>query len=132
MMWDQVIQRVKVEVLADATLSGIFATAFRAAGTGEQEIPLIEWTLISDVENELWAPMIFQFDLWTKTAAQCRIAERAMRGLYHQDMPRMLGDLMVWMQYNDGSILAIPDRSNFVGRAVRFIFTPLRSKYVLH
>ncbi len=131
MMWDAVMERVRDEILANATLVGIFSSAFRMAGTGVQTVPSLEWTLISDLENELWAPMIIQFDLWTKDARSNREAELALRGLYHRDIPRVLADLRVWMEYNDGSQLATPDRSNIIGRAIRFKFTPLRRQYAV-
>lgn len=130
MMWDQVMKRVIAELEHDPVIAEIFQGHIRMAGTGDQQIPVLEWTLIGDIETELWAPMIVQFDLWTASAASTRSGEFHLRALYSEDLPIVLnGDLQMWAQYTDGSMLATPDRANFVGRAIRFRFTPLRWKY---
>lgn len=130
MMWDHVMERVVAEILMDDVLATIYGDAVRAAGTGEQIVPSLEWTLVGDTENELWAPMIVQFDQWTKTGEQNRRSEFRLRQLYHRDVPRTIaGDTMMWTMYSDGAVLAMPDRSNFIGRTIRFTFTPLRAKY---
>lgn len=130
MMWDLVMERIRTEILADPILIGIYGSAYRAAGTGEQIVPSLEWTLIGDTETELWAPMIVQFDQWTKTANQNRQSELRLRGLYHCNIPRRINnDLTMWSEYTDGSILPIPDRSGIYGRAIRFRFAPLRAQY---
>lgn len=131
MMWDEVMSRINTEILADSTLSTIFGTEFKAAGTGVLSVPSLEWMLVGDREDELWAPMIVQFDIWVKTASSARVAERRLRELYHRDLPRYLGDIQMWTVYSDGSWLASPDRAQHTGRAVRFTFTPLREKYAL-
>lgn len=131
MMWDQVLLRLVDLIKTDQTLHGIFGDNSRMAGTGKLEIPSIEWSLVGDSETELWAPCIIQFDLWHTLPAKIVEAERRLRILFHTSLPATFDGLTMWCEYIDGDILASPDRNNFAGRAVRFKFTPLRSKYVL-
>lgn len=130
MMWDRIMELVVAEIAADTVLSAIFGDHIRQApSSGDMVIPGIEWTLIGDTENELWAPMIIQFDLWLSSAESMRQAERRLRQLYHRDVPRAIGDFQMWTTYSDGTILAVPDRANYSGRALRFQMTPLREQY---
>lgn len=129
MMWDQVMERVVASILADSMLAGIYASHVRMAGTGEQQVPGIEWTLIGDTEGELWAPMIVQFDLWHSNAETLRASERRLRGMFHVNVMLQLDDLKLFSSYNDGAMLATPDRSGYHGRAIRFTMIPLRSQY---
>jgi hypothetical protein len=132
MMWDQVMARVMEELTTDPVLVGIFGTAFRQAGPADaQEVPMLEWRLVGDTEGELWAPVLIQFDLWTLAADTNRRAEFRVRSLYHRDMPYFLADLRMMSSFEDGAVLATPERSGFYGRAIRFRFYPLRRKFAL-
>lgn len=129
MMWDHVLRRIHAVVQADAFLHSIYGDTMRVAGTSEHIVPALEWSLISDAENELWAPCLIQFDQWHTDLATVANSERRLRSLFHQETPVMYGDILMWAQYEDGSVLASPDRHGFSGRAVRFRFTPLRERY---
>lgn len=134
MMWDQVLERLRVLMLADSALAAIFAERMRMATfTGlpfSPTEPTLEWSLIADTESELWAPCIIQFDLWASEMEQLIAGERRLRTMFHQALPFDIGDgVRVWGEYNDGTILASPSRDGFAGRAIRFRFTPLRSQY---
>jgi hypothetical protein len=131
MMWDEVMSRIATEIENDATMTRIFQGHFRHAGTSEMQIPGIEYTLLSDTETELWAPMLVQFDLWTAKAADCRAGERKLRGMFQQNRTIELDGVTMFSEYSDASDLMTPDRSGFVGRGVRFTFTPLRQQYAL-
>ena len=130
-MWDEVMERVRVLILADTALSAVIGQAYRKAGSGDLQIPGMEWNLLSDVLTELWAPMLVQFDIWTTTAANNRRAERRLRSLLHRPLPLQLDDVLMFTVFVDGNDLATPNRANFVGRGVRFRFTPLRQQYAL-
>jgi hypothetical protein len=132
MMWDEVMQRVLNEILADPIMSSIYGSEVLAMGSSSKQlVPRLEWMLISDTEGELWAPMIVQFDQFTKTAASLRVSEFRLRSLYHRDTPAVLTDIQMWTQYSDGNTIEVPDRAGFYGRSVRFKFTPLRRQYAL-
>ena len=129
MMWDKVMERVRTMILTDATLILLVGDAFRKAGPNDLVVPLIEWTLLGDTENELWAPMLVQFDCWAKTADDARKIERRLRVMFHQPVMMTLGDIKIFSEYSDGADLATPNRANFTGRAIRFRFSPLRQQY---
>lgn len=131
MMWDEVMARVKTVILEDPTLLSLFGEAYRKAGVSELRVPVIEWNLLSDTENELWAPMLVQFDIWTDVAANARHAERRLRSLFHKDLLLQIDDLQLFAEYTDGTDLATPNRADFTGRGLRFRFTPLRRQYAL-
>lgn len=134
MMWDQVLERLKVLLAADVILAAIFAERMRMATfTGlpfSPVEPTLEWSLIGDAEGELWAPCIIQFDLWASEMAELIAGERRLRTMFHQPLPFDIGGgVKVWGEYSDGTMLASPSRDGFAGRAIRFRFTPLRSQY---
>lgn len=129
-MWDHVMEYVKALVTVDPTLSGLFGTNFRKAGPAvDLAVPVIEWSLLGDTETELWAPMLVQFDCWTNTAADSRAAERRLRGLFMRNTSIVFDTYTMLTEYSDGADLAVPNRSGYVGRGVRFRMTPLRQQY---
>lgn len=129
MMWDQVMGAAKAIILADVTLSDIFGEGYRKAGVSDFLGPVMEWTLLSDTETELWAPMLVQFDCWTNTAEDARSAERRLRALFHHDTSIPFDGYTIFTEYAGGGDLATPNRAMFTGRAVRFQMTPLRQQY---
>lgn len=136
MKWDVVLERVRGAIQANPILDGLFPGArLRMAGPWSLErlpdMPLLEHSLIADSETELWAPCVFQFDIFARTIDEVLLAERILRRLFHQDMPIDLDGLSMWAQYTPGgeAPLASPDRDGFFGRAIRFTFTPLRERY---
>lgn len=132
MMWNEVMARVSAEIMLDPVLLAIYGDTLIMSGTQPFQVPSLEWTLISDIEEELWAPVMIQFDLWHNDAAKNRQGEFRFRSLYHKDLPIVLNsDLMMWAQWSDGGMLSTPARSGIFGRALRFKFTPLRRQYAL-
>lgn len=131
MMWDTVMGWVIGIIRSDLVFQEIYSGAIRMAGTGKQQVPGLEWHLIGDTEGELWAPVIVQFDQWATDMAVIRRSEARLRSFFHRDLPMDIGGTRMWTQYEDGAMLATPDRSGFMGRALRFRFTPLRQQYAL-
>lgn len=130
MMWDRVIEALRTVILADAVLAPIYGDRVRMAAASdtpfEPKVPILEYSLIGDVEREQWAPTIIQFDQWAPDDETAVASERRLRRLFNPELPTSYDGLFMWAQYVDGTILATPDRNGFVGRAVRFRFTPLR------
>jgi len=129
MRWDHVMQVCREEILADQTLQAIFDDAVRMGGTGDHRVPLIELWLIGDSETELWAACTIQFDFFTKTDDDMVATERRLRQLFHLDIPRPIGGIGMFGEYQDGEVLASPSRDHYFGRAIRFRMTPLRQQY---
>lgn len=131
MMWDAVLERAIARIKGNATLAEIFGDNVRMAGTGDLKVPSVEFTLLSDTNNELWAPILVQFDLWTDRAADNRQAERIVLSLFDLRVPGVWDDVMVMSDYVDGSTLASPARSGFSGRGLRFRISPLRQQHAI-
>ena len=130
MMWDRVIARVKAICEADPVLLSVYgADRMRYAGVSEWAVPSLEWRLIADAEGELWAPCVIQFDQWVPDSALLIQSERRLRALFHVELPVDLAGLTCWSQFTDAEFLSSPDRSGYIGRAVRFEITPLRDRY---
>lgn len=134
MNWDRVIEACSTVILADPILSSIYGTRVRMA-TPSAEVfdppaPLLEYSVIGDAERgDQWAPTIIQFDQWAREVEVAIASERRLRRLFNPELPATYAGLFMFAQYVDGTILATPDRNGFVGRAVRFRFTPLRDRY---
>lgn len=129
MMWEELLSRLLDIIQHDEVMAALYGGSIRAAGPSEITVPLLEWTLISDTEQELWNPIIFQFDQWLPTADEARHSELRLRQLFHRDMPITFDQVQFFSQYVDGDVLANPNRDDFAGRALRFRFTPLRRQY---
>jgi hypothetical protein len=133
MMWDRVIEAAKAAIQADANLSAIFGDAVRRAAPSttpfEPKVPILEYTIVTDTENELWAPTIIQFDVWSPDVDRLLAAERGLRRLFTPALPRRYGEVFMWTEFVDGAVLATPDRNGFHGRGLRFRFSPLRERY---
>lgn len=131
MMWDHVMEHMRLVLLADPVLDEIFHGNYRKAGPSDLLNPVLEWTLLGDTETEVWAPMLVQFDMWTAKASDTRRAERRMRGMLHQGTSVLFDSYTMLSEYADGLDLATPNRSNFTGRGIRFRFSPLRQQFAL-
>lgn len=130
MMWDRIIEAIRETILADATLRAIYDDRVRMATSSGTpfvpKTPILEYSVIGDVERDQWSPTIIQFDQWAPDVESAIDSERRLRRLFNPELPTSYAGLFMWAQYVDGTILATPDRNGFVGRAVRFRFTPLR------
>jgi hypothetical protein len=143
MRWDALLKAAGDVAATHPDLAAIFGDNIRLHGTWKLDtpgqpdgspplpnVPLLELRLVSDLENELWAPTIIQWDIWVKTLPEAVRAERALRRLFHADSYVTIGGIEMWSEYLDGdSSTATPDRDGFFGRAIRFRHTPLRERY---
>lgn len=133
MMWDYIIEQVVALLRLDPVMQDIYGENIRMAATGEQQVPGLQISLLGDVEQELWTPILIQFDQFIPVSDSTNLkrSEHRLRGLFQQDLPTILGEVQAWMRYEDGTTLSVPDRSGILGRAVRFRLTPLRLQYAL-
>lgn len=129
MRWDDVLQVVGAAAAADLVLGSLYGGAIRQAGSEAYVTPSLDYTLIGDSEEELWAPHIVQFDQWCPTQAQLILSERALRRLFHRDIPVTYGGVGMWANIEEGMPLSAPDRDGVHARALRFKFSPLRERY---
>lgn len=134
MRWDTVLRAVRTAVLEDAALRAIYGDAVRLSGSAEVYVPLLELTLISDVERETEARVVVQFDQWLGDLSALQASERRLRQLFHRETPATIGGVVMWALYVDGDSIGkgpgvAPNRDNDYGRAIRFEFGPLRERY---
>lgn len=129
MKWHQVVEAMLGAIVADAKLTAIYGVVVRQSGNAPFQVPSLEWDLIGDSEGEQWAPCLVQLDQWCATQDDLLRSEQRLRRLFHQELPVTIGGVMMWAQYEDGAMLASPDRDGYFARAVRFRFTPLRDRY---
>jgi len=127
-MWDRVIQAASDMAAADGILINLYPT-MRNAGPGKHSVPLLEHRLIADSEDELWSPVVIQWDQWHESMAAIIAGERQLRLLFHVETQRDYAGIPMWSQYVDAEWIASPDRDGYFGRAIRFRMTPLRERY---
>lgn len=133
MMWDRVIEALRLTLADDDKIAELFGDRIRMTGSGEAPSPkasMLEYMLIADTERETDAPCVIQFDVWAPKMEDTVAGERRLRQLFNRELPvSFAGESPMWAQYLDGTVLASPDRDGFSGRGVRFRFTPLRERY---
>lgn len=133
MRWDAVLQAILAEAEADTTLAGIYGDAIRLGGDTAPDQPALNIRLITDSVDELWEPMIVQWDQWTRSDTQLVQSERALRALFVHEVPVSIQGVYMWAQLEDGAELGQitgtgPDRLNLFGRAIRIRYTPIRER----
>lgn len=132
MRWHDVLWIIGIETQADPTLLEIYGADMRMSGTQEHKVPSLEWMVVSDSGSELWEPCTIQFSQWTRDLESLVLSEAALRAIFDQALPVTFTDpsggrdLVTWCEFTDGASLTAPDRTNYVGRALRIRFTPLR------
>ena len=130
MRWPDVVPALLDLLEADAIIEPIVGPAiYRTGRDRDFRVPSIEYTVISDVEEERFNPIRIQWDTFTRTDADLVAIERQMRRLMHHDVPTEIGGIGMWSQYV--SRQDIPGLEDGIrGSSTDFIYTPIRSRYV--
>jgi len=127
MRWAAVIEAISKVAAADPALVAIYGTAIRMnAGAQDYQMPGLEYQIIADTANELWEPMIVQWDQFTESLADLVDSERALRELFDHAFPVTIEGVFMFSEFSEGAELQSPSRENVFGRAVRFRYTPIR------
>lgn len=126
MRWDDVLLVTSEAVMADITLVGIYGDNVRLKGSQVHTVPGLEYTLISDVETELFEPVVIQWDQYAPTLEDLISGERALRRLFDQELQVSIGGVPMFCEFIDGVELEAPSGDNCYARAVRFSFHPIR------
>jgi hypothetical protein len=129
MKWLDVMNAAVATVVADPELALIYGEKIRMSAAKEFEVPALNFDLVADAEDEVFATVVLQFDQWCETLVDLAQSELRLRRLFHRDLPTDFGGLTMWAQYVDGEALSVPDRDGYFARAIRFRFTPLRDLY---
>ena len=128
MRWDDVARAGRIAAAADPVLAAIYGAAIRMGAMAQDfSVPGLEYQIIADTANELWEPIIVQWDQWTHDYDDLVASERALRKLFDHDLPVEIEGVYMWSVFTDGANLVdAPDRAGFYGRAVRFRLSPIR------
>lgn len=131
MRWDDVLEAVTAEAVADPVLVALWgAKCVRMAGDNEYRAPGVDVRLVSDTITETWEPVTIQFDVWGASGAELAAGMRALHQLFDHEVPTTIQGVYMWSTYTEGSELGFasmgPDRGNVFGRAVRFSMIPVR------
>jgi hypothetical protein len=95
-------------------------------GEREYEVNSMEYTVLTDTEDELYNPTLVQLDLFVKTMADLETLERAIRTEAHLDLPGTFGSISMWSQFEgSGRLAGVPD--GLFSRSLDFRLTPVRS-----
>jgi hypothetical protein len=132
MMWHLVIPAWVALLEADTALVAALGGAGRiypAQAATAVRIPSVEYLMVSDMEQELFNPILLQVDYWVKGINRAATIERHIRRLTHRDTARELGGMRLWTQYIDSRTLEYRAEVGVTHRSMDFRFTPLRAKY---
>ena len=131
MMWPEVIQAWVALMNADAALIAALGGQhiYPAQAARAVRVPSVEYSLVSDIEEESFNPIIVQVDYWAKGTAASATIERRIRRLTHRDTARTLGSLRLWTRYLDSRSHQYPAELGVVHRSLDFEFTPVRGQY---
>lgn len=131
MRWDTVIPAVVVApAVADATVQGVLGAGpgFFMAGERTFAVPSMRWTLIGNVEGELWEEALVQIDIWVRSMADLITLEGALRRLLHHETDVEIGGVKLWSKYVDSRPLN-GAKDGTLARSLDFRLTYLRGRY---
>jgi len=129
MRWPEVVDALLFAVNADDVLSAIFGPNVYRAGDRDLRVPALEYSIISDVENERYNPLRIQWDVFVRRDSDLVAAERMLRFLFNHDLPTVIAGVPMWAEYVARS--DIPGlRDGIRGSSTDFRFTPVRTRYV--
>ena len=128
MRWYAVARAIAAAAAADTVLAAIYGEAIRMSAMAQDHIvPSLEYQIVTDTADELWEPVIIQWDQWLADFQDLVDSERALRKLFDQDLPVEIGGVYMWSVFTEGAELVdAPDRAAFYGRALRFRYSPIR------
>ena len=140
MRWDEVMEAVEAYLNADALLVGEMGGSLKiwpAETSRTVQYPSIEWTVTTDIETEVFNPVLVQFDIYApanyttgKTPQQvCAAIERRLRRLLGERRGmRDIGGVQMLMSFSDARTFPVPEPDVFA-RQVDFLFEPIRERY---
>jgi hypothetical protein len=130
MRWPDVADAVIAALEADDDVAAIVGGSIYLQGNREWEVPSVTMVLIADTEEERFAPVEYQLDLYTKTMPSLVMLEAAVRRVLHHDVHTEVGGLRMWSEFTAGRSFFGPETDQYFRRSLDFRFTPIRSRYV--
>jgi hypothetical protein len=129
MNWYEVWTHVLDEIEAQPEIAAVMGDAIFLDGQRAIEIPSMTCLFVTDEEDELFAPMQWQFDIYTRTLGEMVRVEKALRLLLHRNTYAAIGDVRMFAEFLDGRLLTGPERDPYFRRSLDFRLEPVRSRY---
>lgn len=130
MNWDLVwTDGIVPAIEADPDVQDVLGGAIYLDGVREIEVPSMTALYITDTEEETFAPVDWQFDIYTAALDDALRVERALRRLFHRSTQYWLGPFFLFSEFVDGRELNGPAEDPFYRRSIDFQFRPVRSRY---
>lgn len=131
MNWYEVWINALEAIAADMDVQAVLGAppAIYLEGEREPEVPSMTALLVTDTEDEVYAPVDWQFDLYTDTLDEMVFVEKALRRLLNQPLPVTLGNAELTSEFLGGQLLRGPEPDSYFRRILEFRFTPVRSRY---
>lgn len=134
MRWDFLIEHWTALLLADAALVSVMGSSsgwiYPADSSKPVRVPSIQYTLIYDVEAELWNRVGVQLDLFVRGKKKAAQVERRIRVLTHHDTAIVLGGERLWTRFQDARTIEFPSDPEVVHRVLDIELEAARGKYV--
>lgn len=115
---------------ADDVISAIVGDAIYLAGDRAFEFPSIEGLIVVEDENERFAPVDIQFDIYTEGMVELEAVANRMHGLFHKDTRVEIGGLNMWAEFVPSGGPFGPTTQGYCRKSMDFRFTPIRRRYV--
>lgn len=136
MRWKEVIDAAAVALNADTALTAVIGVdrIWPEGETRPVQFDSIEWSIISDFEEEVWNPILVQWDIRTLRTPYFSAHERAalvearLRLKLHREVPYVLNGVYMSTELDDARTIGTAEPTQY-HRQVDIRFTPLRAKY---
>lgn len=132
-VWTNVLAALEAEPdIAEVLENDDYESTIYLDGERAFEVPSMTVLLVVNLEEEVFAPADWQFDLYTRTMDELLQVERAMMRLLNQPLPVTLDGAELTAEFTagaGGTLLRGPERDSYYHRRLEFTFTPVRSRY---
>jgi hypothetical protein len=134
MIWDRVLADVRDTMRLDDGVRAVLGVTGEEpivglAGSRAWAVKMIEFTVISDVEGEVFNGIRVQWDLFVASVDDLIALERACRRVLHHDLPVEFGSYLVWSQIVESRSLPGPTEDGVFSKSLDQLLTAVRSKY---
>ena len=127
MRWHTVVSAIRAALNADATLFAIAGKVEPIEATGSRIVPMVRYTVVSDVEEEVMNPIIIQIDYWASGRAAAVAIEERIRAVLNHPIRRTFGGLDMETSF-DGARDSSDPEPGVVHRQLDFRFVPVKRR----
>lgn len=124
MNWDVALEAWLNAVEGDADLTAALGGAhvYEAESGRKARVPSVEYSLITNPEDENTEGLELQVDIFARGMAQAVTLERRIRAVAHHDMPLVIGGMAMWSRHlGDARTLPYPAEEGVVHRTLGFM-----------